>query len=142
MGKRNLIIIVILAIIPVIAAVTLICTKPGIEDIYLSSGNNRVSDGQKNNDGYNFNKSNTDIYLIIEVRHITTEDEIKVRWEKIENDSGKIIQKNIVYPENNGSGKIMVSLVKKNDMYTPGTYITKVYLNGHMEVYEKFFITE
>ena len=101
-----------------------------------------AADKPEKNNSFNFKKSDTDIYLIIEVRHITTKDEIKVRWEKIEIDSSEIIQKNIVYPENNGSGKIIVSLVKKNNIYTPGTYTATVYLNGDMKVYEKFFISE
>lgn len=142
MSKRNIIIIVILTIILVTAAVTLIYTKPSIEDIRLSSDKNPVTDKPEKNNSFNFKKSDTDIYLIIEVRHITAKDEIKVLWEKVENDSGEIIQKNIVYPENDGSGKIIISLVKKNDIYTPGTHTVTVYLNGDMKAYEKFFISE
>ncbi len=142
MSKRNIIIIVTLTIILIIAAVLIIYTKPDIENIYLSSDKNSGIDKQKQNNSYYFKKLDTNIYLIIVVRHITTKNEIKVLWEKIRNDSSEIIQKNIIYPEKNGSGKIIVSLIKKNDIYTPGTYNITVYLNGDMKVSEKFYISE
>jgi len=142
MSKRNIIIIVTLTIILIIAAVTIAYTKPDIENIYLSSDKNSSIDKSKQNDSYHFKKLDTDIYLIIEVSHITTKDEIKVQWEKNENDHSYIIQKNIVYPEENGSGKIIVSLVKKNNIYTPGTYSVTVYLNGDKKISKKFCISE
>lgn len=142
MSKRNIVIIVTLTIILIIAAVLIIYTKPDIENIYLSSDKNSGIDKQKQNNSYYFKKLDTNIYLIIVVRHITTKNEIKVLWEKIRNDSSEIIQKNIIYPEKNGSGKIIVSLIKKNDIYTPGTYNITVYLNGDMKVSEKFYISE
>ena len=57
MSKRNIIIIVTITIILVTAAVTLIYTKPDIEDIHLSSDKNPVTDKPKKNNSYNFKKS-------------------------------------------------------------------------------------
>ena len=143
MKKINIIILIICTIILIIVSITTVKKKsPDIENIYLSSDRDSGFDQLKQNDNYRFDSQNLDIYLIIEVKHLTTEDEIKARWEKIENGSCKIIQKNIVNPEQNGSGKIIISLVKKNDMYPPGSYEVRVYLNGDSKISKKFYISD
>jgi len=143
MKKINIIILIICTIILIIVSITTVKKKsPDIENIYLSSDRDSGFDQLKQNDNYHFDSQNLDIYLIIEVKHLTTEDEIKARWEKIENGSCKIIQKNIVNPEQNGSGKIIISLVKKNDMYSPGSYEVRVYLNGDSKISKKFYISD
>jgi len=142
MNKRNITIIIITVIVLIIAVIATIYTKPGIENIYLSSDKDSGIDEIKKDNGYYFSSLDTDIYLIIEVKHLTTGDEIKVQWEKIENDSIEIIQKNIVYPEKKGSGKIVASLVKKNNTYSPGTYNVTVYLSGVEKMSEKFYISD
>ena len=126
MSKRNIIIIATLTVVLIIAAVAIIYTKADIENIYLISGKDPGTYEPKQNESYSFKNTGMDISIVIEVRYVTTKDEIKVQWEKIENDKNDIIQKNIIYPEMRGSGKIIVSLVKKNDKYTPGNYTATV----------------
>ncbi|TET16198.1 MAG: hypothetical protein E3J77_00330 [Actinobacteria bacterium] len=143
MKKINIIILIICTIILIIVSITTVIKKrPDIENIYLSSDRDSSFDKLKQNNNYYFDGRNLDIYLIIEVKHLTTEDEIKVQWEKIENSSCKIIQKNIVNPEKKGSGKIIISLVKKNDMYPSGGYNVRVYLNGGSKISKKFYISD
>jgi hypothetical protein len=143
MKKINIIILIICTIILIIVSIiTVIKKRPDIENIYLSSNRDSSFDQLKQNNNYYFDGRNLDIYLIIEVKHLTTEDEIKVQWEKIENSSCKIIQKNIVNPEQKGSGKIIISLVKKNDMYPSGGYNVRVYLNGGSKISKKFYISD
>lgn len=143
MKKINIIILIICTIILIIVSITTVIKKrPDIENIYLSSDRDSSFDKLKQNNNYYFDGRNLDIYLIIEVKHLTTEDEIKVQWEKIENSSCKIIQKNIVNPEQKGSGKIIISLVKKNDMYPSGDYNVRVYLNGGSKISKKFYISD
>lgn len=143
MKKINIIILIICTIILIIVSITTVIKKrPDIENIYLSSDRNSSFDQLKQNNNYYFDGRNLDIYLIIEVKHLTIEDEIKVQWEKIENSSCKIIQKNIVNPEQKGSGKIIISLVKKNDMYPSGSYNVRVYLNGGSKISKKFYISD
>lgn len=143
MKKINIIILIICTIILIIVSIiTVIKKRPDIENIYLSSDRDSSFDKLKQNNNYYFDGRNLDIYLIIEVKHLTTEDEIKVQWEKIENSSCKIIQKNIVNPEQKGSGKIIISLVKKNDMYPSGGYNVRVYLNGGSKISKKFYISD
>lgn len=142
MKKINIIILIICTIILIIVSITVMQKRPDIETIYLSSDRDSSFDKLKQNNNYYFDSRNLDIYLIIEVKHLTTEDEIKVEWEKIENSSYKIIQKNIVNPEQKGSGKIIISLVKKNDMYPPGNYNVRIYLNGSSKISKKFYISD
>ncbi|MCJ7728153.1 MAG: hypothetical protein MUO96_05890 [Actinobacteria bacterium] len=142
MKKINIIILIICTIILIIVSITVMQKRPDIESIYLSSDRDSSFDKLKQNNNYYFDSRNLDIYLIIEVKHLTAEDEIKVEWEKIENSSYKIIQKNIVNPEQKGSGKIIISLVKKNDMYPPGNYDVRIYLNGVSKISKKFYISD
>lgn len=143
MKKINIIILIICTIILIIVSITTVIKKrPDIENIYLSSDRDSSFDKLKQNNNYYFDGRNLDIYLIIEAKYLTTEDEIKVQWEKIENSSCKIIQKNIVNPEQKGSGKIIISLVKKNDMYPSGSYKVRVYLNGGSKISKKFYISD
>lgn len=142
MKKINIIILIICTIILIIVSITVMQKRPDIETIYLSSDRDSSFDKLKQNNNYYFDSRNLDIYLIIEVKHLTTEDEIKVEWEKIENSSYKIIQKNIVNPEQKGSGKIIISLVKKNDIYPPGNYNVRIYLNGSSKISKKFYISD
>ena len=143
MKKINIIILIICTIILIIVSITTVIKKrPDIENIYLSSDRDSSFDQLKQNNNHYFDGRNLDIYLIIEVKHLTTEDEIKVQWEKIENSSCKITQKNIVNPEQKGSGKIIISLVKKNDIYPSGNYNVRVYLNGGSKISKKFYILD
>ena len=40
------------------------------------------------------------------------------------------------------SFKILISLVKKNDMYPPGNYNVRIYLNGSSKISKKFYISD
>ncbi len=142
MKKRNIITIIVCTIILIIVSITIIQKKPDIENIYLSSSKDSGPEELKQDTDYYFNSRNSDIYLIIEVRYLTPEDEIKVEWGKIEDSSHKIIQKNIVKPERKGSGKIIITLVKKDGIYSPGNYDVKTYLNGDNKINEKFYISD
>lgn len=142
MKKRNIITIIVCTIILIIVSITIIQKKPDIENIYLSSSKDSGSEESKQGTGYYFNSQNSDIYLIIKVRYLAPEDEIKVEWGKIEGSSYKIIQKNIVKPERKGSGKIIISLVKKDGIYSPGSYDVKTYLNGDNKINEEFYISD
>lgn len=144
MNKRDIIIIAALTVILATAAVMvfIVFAKPDIENIYLSSGSGPVIEKSRQENGYRIKKDAPGIYLVIEVNHVTADDEIKVQWEKYENDYSEIIQKNIVYPENKGSGILIISLVKKNNIYTPGSYSAAVYLNSDLKAREEFNILE
>ena len=140
MKIRNILIIIILTVILTIVSITILQKTPDIENIYLSSSKDYSLNELNQYNNYRFNSRNSNIYLIIYVKHLTTEDEIKVEWEKNEDNSNKIIQSNTVKPEQKGSGKIVILLVKKNGIYSPGSYNVKAYLNGDNKISEKFYI--
>ena len=124
MNKRNIIIIIVITVILVIISITTIKTKPDIKNIYLSSDKNSdIEELELEQDnGFHFNSPHKDIYLILEVKHLTTEDEVQVQWEKIENNSSRIIQENIIHPEKKGSGKLLFHWPEKI-MCTPAKTI-------------------
>jgi len=123
-----------------IVSITILQKKPDIENIYLSSSKDSSLNELNQDNQYYFNSRNSNIYLIINVKYLTSEDEIRVEWEKTEDNSNEIIQSNTVKPEQNGSGKIIILLVKKNGIYSPGSYNVNVYLNEGNKISEKFYI--
>ncbi len=141
MKKRDILIIIILTIILAIASVVTLERVPEIESIYLSSNKDFDFDQLKLNKNYNFNSKESNIYLIMKVRHLTVDNEIKVKWGKTEDDSTRsVIQEDIFNPGQDGSGKIVVLLVKKNDIYSAGEYYIEAYLNGDYKISENFYI--
>ena len=123
-----------------IVSIATLQKNPDIENIYLSSSKDSSFSELSQDNHYYFNSRSSNIYLIIYVKHLTTTDEIKVEWEKIDDNSNEIIQSNTVKPEQKGSGKIIILLVKKNGIYSPGSYNVKAYLNGDNKISEKFYI--
>lgn len=142
MKKRNIIIFIICTGLLIIVVMTTMQEKPDIENIYLSLDKNSDSGNSTSGNDYNFGAQDSDIYLIMEIKHFGTEDEIEVEWIKTENDSSDVIQKNIINPEKKGSGKIIVSLIKHNDIYSAGNYSVVTYLNGDKKITEEFYIIE
>lgn len=112
--------------------------NPEIENIYLSNNKDFDSDESTQNNDYNFKINGPDIYLIIKVKNLTKDDEIKVVWEKTKDSTSRIEQENTIKPEGTGSGKIVVMLVKRNGIYSDGDYNVKVYLNGENKISKKF----
>ena len=142
MKKRNIIIFIICTGLLIIVVMTTMQEKPDIENIYLSLDKNSDSGNSTPGNDYNFSAQDSDIYLIMEIKHFGTEDEIEVQWIKTENNSSDIIQKNIINPEKKGSGKIIVSLIKHNNIYSAGNYSVATYLNGDKKITEEFYIIE
>lgn len=142
MKKRDIIIIIILTILIIIALTTTLQKDPEIENIHLSNSKDSDFDEFQQKEDYNFKSNGPDIYLIIKVKNLTTDDELKVEWEKIENGALDIIQKNVISPEGSGSGKIVTVFVKRNGIYVAGDYNVKVYLNEENKISKKFSITD
>ncbi|MFA5015431.1 MAG: hypothetical protein WC549_07825 [Actinomycetota bacterium] len=140
MKKRNIIIFIICTGLLIIVVITTIHEKPDIENIYLSSDKNSDFEKLKPDNDYTFSTQDPDIYLIMEVKHFGVKDEIEVEWIKIENGSYDVIQKNIINPEKKGSGKIIVSLIKHNNVYSTGSYSVDTYLNGDKKITKEFHI--
>ncbi len=142
MKIRDIVIIIILTIIIIIALTTTLQKNPEIENIYLSHNKDSDFDELQHDDNNNFKSKDPDIYLIIKVENLSADDEIKVEWEKTVNDTCSIIQKNIIIPGGDGSGRIVILFVRRNDIYATGNYNIKVYLNGEDRISKKFFISD
>ena len=140
MTKRNIIILIACTGLLIIVIITTMQEKPDIENIYLSIDRDSDFETSGSDNDYSFSRHDPDIYLIIEVKRLGPEDEIKVEWLKIEDGSYDVIQKNIINPEKKGSGKIIISLIKHDDVYSAGNYIVETYLNGDKKITEEFYI--
>jgi hypothetical protein len=141
MSRKTIIILIVIAAIFVIIAFTTTKKEPSIEEAYINDNNNlsekELGEIDSKNKLYD-TKSN--IYLIVFVKNLTKENELKITWKKIDNGMEKIIQENLLKPENDGSGKIIISLIRKNQVYTPGTYRVGILLNGLKETDVEFKI--
>ncbi len=144
MKKRDIIIIFILTIILVIILIASLEKKQEIEDIYLSVNKDFAIEGIQSSEFYNFKSNASEIYLIIKVKNLTVDSEIKVKWFKAETgkdgDNYNLIQENTLTPVQKGSGKIVVLLVKRDNTYEKGEYYVEAYLNGNNKISKKFYI--
>jgi len=141
MSKRSIIILIICTIILIIVSVTTVYNKPEIKDIYISSNKNLIfEESNNNNEPIHIDSLKSNIYLTLIVRYLSVEDEIKINWERVENNEEKIIQQNILHPEKSGSGEIVVSLVRKNQELIPGRYNVEIFLNNKKSITKEFYI--
>ena len=141
MSKRSIIILIICTIILIIVSITTVHNKPEIKDIYISSDKNLIFDESNyNNEPLHIDSLKSNIYLTLVVKYLSTEDEIRINWKRVENNEEKIIQQNILHPEENGSGEIVVSLARKNQKLSPGTYRVDVFLNNKKSITKDFYI--
>ena len=154
MSKRNIIILIICTIILIAVSVTTIKKEPEIDNIYLTgylvetlnvySGVDislQDASGEKEEDARTaefFRTNDETIYLVIEASHLETEDFFEIKWSRITDSSREIIQENRFNAENKGSGRIILSFVKIDNMYEKGNYAVEVSLNGR-ETKKKYF---
>jgi len=133
MNKRTIIILVLCAAL--IAAIAIISLKkdPAITGLYLS-GAPTFSQKEKTDEGpasvKNFQSKGSDIYLIIGIRDLDTNDTIEVTWTISGKDEDIVFQENTISPERSGSGEIIIYLLKRDDEYPGENYIIEVMLNG------------
>lgn len=138
MNKRTIIILVLCAAL--IAAVTIISLKkdPAITGLYLSGAptlsHKEVAEVKE------FQSKGSDIYLIISIRDLDTEDIIEVSWAISDKDGGTIFQENTISPERPGSGEIIIYLLKRNGEYPEGHYTVKAMLNGSNKMENEFTV--
>lgn len=142
MKIRDIVIIVVLTLIIAIALTTTLHEYPEIENIYLSCSSDADFEEFPQSDSYSFKSNDPGIYLIIKVKNLASDDEIKIEWERVYNNTGEIIQKNDLNPGGEGSGKIVVLFVKRNNSYPAGDYNVKAYLNREEKISKEFSISD
>ncbi len=118
--------------------------KQEIEDIYLSIDKDPILEEPLSGESYSFERNVSEIYLIIKAKNLTVDNEINVRWLKLESgnrdNNYSLIQQNEIAPAQNGSGKIVVLLVKRDNSYLEGEYCVEVFLNDGNKISKKFYI--
>jgi hypothetical protein len=142
MNKTSIIIIVICTAI--IAAVVFFTLKEeaGIEDIYLIHSDN-IEEGPIEDKGdREFSSTESTIYIIIPVKGVRAGDQVKAVWIFMAEDGNKIIQRDNIEVEDEGSGTIAAYFIKTDSSYKPGKYKVRVEYNDLMEKEVSFSITE
>ena len=142
--KAIIILIVITALFAIIAFVS-VKTSPSIENAFITDSK-KLSEKELSND-FSQNKDivftgdpSLNIYAVIFVKNITEKDQIKLKWIFEDGSSEKTIQEDLIKPENNGSGQIVVPLAKKDNGFENGSYKAVISLNDSQNLTKKFTI--
>lgn len=141
MTRRSIVLIlVITAIITSIAFISLSKEK-AIDYVVLSKNSDVYLDKTdiSSNESYVF-ESNSEIYAIIMLKNIKTNDRINVKWKKIEENKEILIQEDNIIEKNEGSGPLVISLLRKNNKHNPGNYILYTSLNENPAIEKQFTI--
>jgi hypothetical protein len=122
MKKTSIIIAVIGAIILIAVAFLTLKEEPFIGKIYLSDAINTDEVSGENLKITDFNSDSSDVYLVIPIKDVKTGENINVTWLYQKGSGYRVIQQDKIKIKNNGSGKISVYLLKRNNIYYPGDY--------------------
>jgi hypothetical protein len=143
MNKRTIIILVLCAALIAAVAVVSLKKDPGITGLYLNTvpslPYNEESD-QDDAEVKEFPAKDSDIYLIISIRNLDTEDIIEVTWTISDKDESTVFQENTISPEIPGSGEIIIYLLKRDDEYPEGYYIIEAMLNDSHKTQVEFIV--
>ncbi len=142
MSRRNIILLVVCTLILIVVSISTIQKEPGIREAFLSSSKDPSQD-EIETDGqyYYFEDLESDIYLILSVKDLATDDQIIIKWNILENGTEELLQENTIYPDQNGSGEIVVSFVKRNESYAQGLYRVDIYLNNDSQLFRQFLLS-
>jgi len=123
MTRKSIIILIIITALFAATAYTLLQKNPEIEKIIFSE-NNLLT--EKEIEVYNENNPEFDsekqIYAILLVKNLLKGSVIEVQWKINEIDAEELVQENSITVKDEGSGKIVVSLVQKNRSNRSGEY--------------------
>ena len=81
-----------------------------------------------------FTDKSREIFLLIKLSKVKKDEKIKISWyKKTGSNNLLLIQDNIIFTDNQGSGFLQISLANKNGSYESGNYQINVTLNGNPE---------
>jgi hypothetical protein len=139
MNKRTIIILVLCAALLAAIAVISLRKDPGITGLYLSGVPTFDDAGDIDKiSTARFQSEGSDIFLIISVRDLDTEDKIEVSWTV--SGTGTIFQENTISPKNSGSGEIIIYLLKRDGAYPEGDYTVEAVLNNSQKIQAGFVV--
>lgn len=143
MSKRNIIVLVVCTAILIIVSISTVLEEPSISGAFLSSSKDlSQAEIEAADEYYYFEDLDSDIYLILSVKDLETSDRINIKWKKIDDDTGKVLQENTVYPDQKGSGEIAVSFIRRNESYDPGIYRVDIFLNSESGLSRQFLLSD
>ncbi|MBU4292764.1 MAG: hypothetical protein KJ770_01760 [Actinobacteria bacterium] len=145
MSRKAIIILIVITAIFVLIAFVSVETSPSLKNAFITD-NNKLSEKELSND-FSQNKDivftgnpSLNIYALVFVKDITEKDQVKLKWIFEDDSSEKTIQEDLIKPENNGSGQIVVSLAKKDNGFENGNYKVVLSLNDSQNLTKKFTI--
>ncbi|MBC7332929.1 MAG: hypothetical protein H5T85_00435 [Actinobacteria bacterium] len=140
MSKKTIILLIVTTAVLIVASVTTVYGETQIEDAFLKDSSTPASLEQGSIEDIPSFNSTSSVFLTILVKNISTDDVINIKWKKIENGEENTIQDNTLNVTEKGSGKIVISLARKNKKLEVGDYIVEIYLNGKREMVKEFRI--
>ncbi len=145
MSRKAIIILIVITAIFAIIAFSSVKTSPSIENVIITDNDNLSekelsSDPSQNKDIVFNGNPDLNIYAVIFVKDITENDQIKLKWIFEVNNSEMTIQEDLIKPENNGSGQMVISLAKKDNGFEIGNYKAVLSLNDSQNLTKKFTI--
>jgi hypothetical protein len=144
-SRKAIVILIVITAIFIIIAFVSAETSPSIVNVFITDNDNLSEKELNNNFGQNKDAVFTsdpvlNIYAVIFVKDITEKDQIKLKWIFGDASSEKTIQEDLIKPANNGSGQIVVTLVKKDSEFENGSYKAVLSLNDSENMVKKFTI--
>ncbi len=129
MGKKSIIIIIVCTLLFVAASFVTTRREPALEALYLSPEKIIVPEALEGIKPAAFRSDSPEIYLLIEVKHLTLENKIEVIWEKYEGDEYIVVQRDTIQPEQQGSGVISINMAKRDGRIPEGEYKVEAMLD-------------
>jgi len=129
-SKRTIILLVVITLVLVAIAFSGKESTKQVENVWVSDSSEEIKENEDPPAGpYRLSSGSETIYVIISAKKLETSDSIKVTWSSNDTEP-EVIQETTISPSKEGSGKISLSLIKKDGSYPEGDYFIKVYLNG------------
>ena len=141
MSRRTIILLIVITIILIIISVATVVKNPCIKNAYITCDKELTKDELEScSNKVEFSCHDSKIYAILFVEDLSSEDKITVNWNIIQDNTEKTIQESIIYPEKDGTGKVIISLARRNKTLPPGNYTVEIFLNDIKVIIRQFNI--
>ena len=143
MTRRTIVIILVITAIIAAVAFTTLKKEKTIEGVFLSDTYDIKTENpdEEAKEPYGF-ASSSDIYVVILLENITVDDKISIQWKKIIENGELLVQEDTIIEKQEGSGPLIISLSKKNNIHEEGTYRIYVQLNDQNTIERSFTVKE
>lgn len=145
MSRKAIVILIVITAIFAAIAFSSVKASPSIENALITD-NDKFSETEldayegQTEDFIFTSGASLNIYAVIFVKNITSKDQIGLKWIIEDGGTEKTIQEESIKPEGDGSGKIVISLAKKDGGYETGNYKAILTLNDSQQLTKRFTI--